>query len=144
MKTLKMMLVVAGLFLAAPLFAQRGVQSDIPFDFYVGNSQLMPSGTYQITPCAANVAVVRNCDSGVSVFHLTHPSGKEDKVRGKLVFHKYGDKYFLKEVRGPSLSTNLAIPETKNEKKARADMATVTTFETITVPNPDESAPPKQ
>ncbi len=144
MKTLKMMLVVAGLFLAAPLFAQRGVQSDIPFDFYVGNSQLMPSGTYQITPCAANVAVVRNCDSGVSVFHLTHPSGKEDKVRGKLVFHKYGDKYFLSEVLGPAYSTSVVLPLAKNEKKVRADMATVTAYETITVPKEEETKPPKQ
>jgi len=144
MKNLKLSLAIAGLFLAGPLFAQEGVQAKVPFSFYVGNSQLLTSGTYRIAPCATHVAVVRNCQSGVSVFHITNPGDQKDVGQGKLIFHKYGDKYFLKEVRGPSLSTNLAIPETKNEKKARADMATVTTFETITVPNPDESAPPKQ
>ncbi len=52
MKTLRMTLAVAGLFLAGPLFAQQqSVETKVPFSFYVGNSQLMPSGTYRITQC---------------------------------------------------------------------------------------------
>ena len=144
MKTLRMTLAVMGLFLAGPLFAQQGVQAKVPFSFYVGNSQLMPSGTYRIAPCSTHVATVRNCSSGVTVFHMTRPEDKKVQEQGKLVFHKYGDKYFLKEVQGPSLSTNLAIPETKSEKTARDEMATVTTFETITIPKPEDTKPPNQ
>jgi len=144
MKTLRMTLAVAGLFLAGPLFAQQGVQATVPFSFYVGNSQLMPSGTYRITPCSAHAVVVRHCDEGVAVMHLTRPNDKESKEKGKLVFHKYGDKYFLSEVQGPSLSTGLVLPVAKNEKKAQDEMATVRTFETITVPKGDESKPPNQ
>lgn len=144
MKTLRMSLAVAALFLAGPLFAQQGVQAKVPFSFYVGNSQLMPSGTYRIAPCAPHVATVRNCESGVTIFHMTQPNDKENKEKGKLVFHKYGDKYFLKEVKGPSLTSDLAIPETKNEKKARGEMATVTTWETITIPKAEETEPPQQ
>ncbi len=144
MKALKFTLAVAGLFLACPLFAQQGVQARIPFGFYVGNSHLMPSGTYRIAPCSAHVATVRNCKSGVTIFHLTQPNDKMVEERGKLVFHKYGDKYFLKEVRGTTMSTNLAIPETKNEKAARNEMAIVTTYETITIPKDNENTPPDQ
>ena len=43
MKTLRMTLAVAGLFLAGSLFAQQGVQAKVPFSFYVGNSELMPT-----------------------------------------------------------------------------------------------------
>lgn len=144
MKTLRMTLVVAGLFLAGPLFAQQGVKATVPFSFYVGNSQLMPSGPYRITPCSASAVVVRHCDEGVAVMHLTRPVDKESKDRGKLVFHKYGDKYFLSEVQGPSLSSGLVLPIAKNEKKAQDEMATVTTFETITIPKEQETKPPNQ
>lgn len=144
MKTLRMTLAVAGLFLAAPLFAQQSVQATVPFSFFVGNSQLMPSGTYRITPCSANAVVVRNCNEGVAVFHLTQPSDKDLKEKGKLVFHKYGDKYFLSEVKGPALSTGLVLPVAKNEKKVQDEMATVRTFETITVPKVEETKPPNQ
>jgi hypothetical protein len=144
MNTLKLSIAIAGLFLAGPMFAQMGVQAKVPFSFYVGNSKLMPAGTYQVAPCSTHVATVRNCQSGVTVFHITNPGDKKDVGQGKLIFHKYGDKYFLKEVRGQSLSSNLAIPETKQEKQARDELATVTTFETITVPKGDEAAPPNQ
>ena len=66
--------------------------------------------------------------------HLTQPTDKDSKDKGKLVFHKYGDTYFLSEVSGPSLSTGLVLPVGKNEKKVQEEKATVTTFETITVP----------
>ena len=144
MKTLKMTLAVAGLCLAGPLFAQQAVQATVPFSFYVGNSQMMPSGTYRITPCASNAVVVRNCNEGVAAMHLTQPTDKQSKDQGKLVFHKYGDMYFLSEVSGPSLSTGLVLPMGKNEKKVQEEKATVTTFETITVPKADETKPPNQ
>jgi hypothetical protein len=144
MNPLRMTLAIAGLFLAGPLFAQQSVQAKVPFDFYVGNSQLMHSGTYRIAPCATHVATVRHCESGVTIFHLTRPDDKKVEDRGKLVFHKYGDKYFLKEVHGTSMSTSMTIPETKNETTARDEMATVTTYETITIPKADENKPPDQ
>jgi hypothetical protein len=144
MKTLKITLAMAALFLAVPSFAQQGVQAKVPFSFYVGNSQLMPSGTYRIAPCSTHAAMVRNCNSGVTVFHMTRPEDKKIEEKGKLVFHKYGDKYFLKEVQGPSFSNKLVLPESKSEKTARDEMATVTTFETITIPKAEETNPPNQ
>lgn len=144
MKTLRMTLAVAGLFLAGPLFAQQTVQATVPFSFYVGNSQLMPSGTYRITPCSVHAVEVRNCNEGVAVLHLTLPGDKTKKDKGKLVFHKYGDKYFLSEVKSPSLSTDLVLPVAKNEKKVQDEMATVRTFETITVPKEDKTKPPER
>ncbi len=82
MKTLRMTLAIAGLFLAGPLLAQQGVRATVPFSFYVGNSQLMPSGTYKITPCSAKgtpMVEVRNCNEGVAALHLTQPTDKTSK-----------------------------------------------------------------
>jgi len=141
MRTLRMTLAVAGLFLAGPLFAQeQAVQATVPFSFYVGNSQLMPSGTYKISQCTnAPAVVVRNCNEGIATVHVTQPADKVSKDNGKLVFHKYGDTYFLNEIQGPSLSTGLVLPIAKNEKKLQEDKATVTTFETVTVPKPHDT-----
>jgi len=132
---------MAGLFLAGSLFAQQSVQATIPFDFHVGNSEVMPSGTYRIAPCSTNVVVVRNCNSGIAVLQVTQPG--ENKDQGKLLFHKYGDKYFLSEVQGLA-SGGIVVPMTNNEKKVKAEKASVTTSETITVPKETETKPPNQ
>lgn len=146
MKTLRMVLAVAGLSLAGSLFAQYGVEATVPFSFYVGNSQLMPSGTYRISPCIPNAVVVRNCNDGLAVFHATRRGDKDSKAKGKgkLLFHKYGDTFFLSEVQDPSLPIGLVLPITKHEKKVQQEMATVRTFETITVPKEDETKPPNK
>ncbi len=88
--------------------------------------------------------MVRNCNEGVAAVQMTRPTDKQSKDQGKLVFHKYGDTYFLSEVQGPSLSTGLVVPMTKNEKKVQEDKSSVTTFETVTVPKADKTNPPKQ
>jgi hypothetical protein len=143
MKTLKLALVVVAMFVAAPLFAQWGVEATVPFSFYVGNSQLMPSGTYRIA-CSANRVLIRNCDGGGTVMHLTLPSDKRSKEKSTLKFRKYGDIYFLSEAQGPTLSTGLVIPVEKNEKKVQNDEARVRTFETITLPKGAENKSPDQ
>jgi hypothetical protein len=144
MKVLRMTIAVAGLLLAGPLFAQQGVQADVPFSFYVGNSKLMPPGTYRIAPCSAHAIQIRHCKLGVSVFHLMMPTDKQTKEEGKLVFHKYGDTYFLSEVEDPALSNGLVLPVSKSEKKVKAEKATVTTYQTITIPKEEEPNPPEQ
>lgn len=143
MKALRIIMAVAGLLLAGSLFAQQSVQAKVPFGFYVGNSKLMPPGTYRISPCSANAVEVRHCEQGVTVLHLSQRTDKDLKERGKLVFHKYGDTYFLSEVQAPNLTSGLVLPVSKSEKKAKADMATVTTYETITLPKQEEQKPPQ-
>ena len=144
MKVLRMTIAVAGLLLAGSLFAQQGVQADVPFSFYVGDSQLMPPGTYRIARCSAHAIQVRHCKLGISVLHLALPKDKEVKEEGKLVFHKYGDTYFLSEVQSPTLADGLVLPVSKSEKKVQTDKATVTTYQTITIPKEEEPNPPKQ
>lgn len=147
MKALRMILALAGLSVAGSLFAQHGVQATIPFSFYVGNSQLMPSGTYRVTPCFPNtnaVVTIRNCNNGVAVFHVTQTGENDSKGKGKLLFHQYGDRFFLSEVQHPSLSTGLILPVSSNEKTVQNETATVRTYETITVPKEDETTPPNK
>ena len=129
----------ASLFAGGSLFAQEAVvEAKVPFDFVVANSSL-PAGTYRIgacpSPLATQVTTVRNCDTGQAVFNQSIPEHGQAQYPGKLVFYKYGDLYFLKEVHGPWAGTNVSVPESRREKAARLEYATVRTWEEIIVPN---------
>jgi hypothetical protein len=105
MKGLK--LAVCALFLAAavaaPLPAQTlDLRANIPFEFYVGN-QVLPAGNYQIDTRLANgVARIWNLDTNRSVVLLVQKDqvpawmSREEAV---VVFHRYGERYFLSDVR---------------------------------------------
>ncbi|MFP5235357.1 MAG: hypothetical protein ACLGSD_05600 [Acidobacteriota bacterium] len=138
MKRIVLALSAFGLLAAGSLCAQDAIRVDVPFAFYVGESQLMPAGAYNVSPCSAEILKIRHCEEGISVMQLMHPTGEPNAHQGKLVFHKYGDHYFLREVRGLPVSSSVKLPVTEHERSAQADLATVTTFETITIPKSDE------
>lgn len=134
---------IAGLTLLASgaLFAQRAVQATVPFDFYVGSSQLLPSGTYRVAPCGALMIQVRNCTESTSAMNLVGLTGEQGNGDASLVFHRYGDTYFLTAVNGPGKFRGMMLPKSKHEKEHESELATVRTTETITVP---KQAPPPQ
>jgi hypothetical protein len=87
---------------AGQCYAQRtSLKADIPFAFQVGN-KTMPAGEYLIQrglDWDGRLQLVRRADSSASAMALTIPV---DAERGKsepvLVFHKYGNSYFLSEI----------------------------------------------
>lgn len=92
---------------AASLMAPTGVsaearqQATIPFDFTVGE-RLLPAGTYVIKPLTNDVVEVHGWKGKtlVSTMILVKPTDQVGKNPNKLVFHRYGDQYFLSEIRG--------------------------------------------
>ena len=135
----------AATFLAGgTLFAQRAVRATVPFDFYVGQ-KMMPAGTYDLAPCSTttpNVLKVQHCAEGIAVLHLMHPSGTQPKETGVLVFHRYGEKYFLNEVQGLR-GANMMLPVGPLEKSVQTENAQVRTYEEVTIPKPEEPKQPQ-
>lgn len=127
---------------AGSLYAQDLVQVTIPFDFHVGKTA-MPAGTYNIGPCAQNVMLVRHCTSGVAAMQIANPSGDQAQEHGSLIFNKYGEKYFLNEVKGLPISGDLKLTVSAFEKKVQDEYATVRTYEKVTLPEPPEQQLPK-
>jgi hypothetical protein len=70
--------------------------AEIPFSFSV-NGVTLPPGDYFVSPGvpAPGMVVLRGTGS---VLATTIPSGVRDDRGPRLVFHKYGDDYFLREV----------------------------------------------
>jgi len=103
----------------------RAVKATVPFDFTVGNT-LLPAGSYTIAAEDTGVIKIRNTDGRIVLLSTTTPDGKEAKT-GELVFNKYGDQYFLREILCASADMNMAVPASKQEKRAREQEASLNT-----------------
>jgi hypothetical protein len=96
------------------------VGATVPFSFTV-NGTTLPAGTYKIGSDVgrANVLSIRDRQSNVNIFAMGQmDSGKPGA--GKLVFHRYGDNYFLSGICYPNSSTRIQLPVSKLEKRTRA------------------------
>ena len=76
----------------------QGLRANVPFRFTVGNNAL-PAGAYQLV-MGDQVVRITNGDDQAGIVGLS--SRKDATGQPKLVFHKYGDQYFLAES-GPIL-----------------------------------------
>lgn len=117
---------VLSLFLAAgSAFAQsQEVRAKIPFDFVV-NKITMPAGTYSIdrTGMATNAVVIRGLDCKAAQFVLTTKRGSTTiNQQSKLVFHRYGDRYFLSQVWVEGTSHVSLMPKSNLESEVALDL----------------------
>ena len=123
MKTLRMTLAVAGLFLAGPLIAQS-VQATVPFSFYVGNTAL-PAGSYVVRPVMHNVLAIQNAETKATAVTIM-PVGVQaaSPQNTKLVFHRYGNTYFLSQVwQGLGRSEGFQLVPSKGEREIATKVA---------------------
>ncbi len=84
---------------AAGAYAQDKVSADVPFEFAVGGKTL-PAGTYTIGRASANrpgMLLLHGEDGNGNVVYA--PADFDGREAGtKLVFHRYGNHYFLRAV----------------------------------------------
>lgn len=95
------------------------IRAEIPFDFSVGSKKL-PKGEYTIETVndAGGVLLIRNVKKGKAL-NFTVVRGKElEKPKSKLIFHRYGDQYFLARIWDDSSNTVLKLDKSKAEKRA--------------------------
>jgi len=98
------------------------VQATIPFNFTVNGSQL-PAGNYTLGSDITSPRIVKISDrtQRVHVMVLSMPSADERGKVNQLVFHKYGNQYFLSEIRSRESGINVQLATSKQEKKARTE-----------------------
>ena len=113
---------VATLLMAGSALAQDHVATaNIPFSFTI-NKRVLPAGNYTLGGDSnmSNVLSLMNREKGVHVLvmSVTVPSAWADS--STMIFHRYGNEYFLREIRSSDPSTDLRFPITGAEKRARA------------------------
>jgi hypothetical protein len=117
---------VVSILAAGPASAKSvdGLRAQIPFDFHVGD-RVIPAGDYVVSAMTDDEKTlrIRAAGGGESAATLTSPklakSGSESAPR--LVFHRYGDQYFLSAVWGDG-ETGRALPESKQERSLRREL----------------------
>jgi hypothetical protein len=133
---MKKQIAVAVAMLAAAIAAGQcyaqpiALKADIPFVFQVGNKP-MPAGEYwvqRVNDGDRGLQLIRRTDSSANALALTNPvdakNGKSDPV---LVFHKYGNSYFLSEIwTGESQGRLLLKSEREKELSREATGSEVT------------------
>lgn len=94
------------------------VQAKIPFAFIV-RTRVLPAGTYRISADGTGLVQIRAIDK--TAMELSTGYARYDRVKepGKLIFTKYGDQYFLREILCDSAMINVEIPASKLETVAR-------------------------
>jgi hypothetical protein len=125
-------IIAVTLFAASSLLAGQNmsaqsntVQAKVPFAFTV-NNKVVPAGTYTISKLNSNAVLIRNWEGHVSMMSLTHNHNDLKRApRSVLVFAKYGDRYFLHDIRNTSEEMNLSVVASKAEKSIQTREAAV-------------------
>lgn len=98
-----------------------GLRANIPFAFSVGNTQL-PAGKYSVSRVLPNsgdsLIEISSLAGKASAFRTTIPvtTGKP-RDKATLVFHRYGDQYFLFQVWAAGVSTGLTFSPSRSERE---------------------------
>jgi hypothetical protein len=100
---------------------QYKLTANIPFEFTVMDKKL-PAGKYSISRAQqANgdlVIQIVSEDRRENVSRLTIPVVTRDPAKeGMLVFHQYGDEYFLFEIWPAGGNTGRALPRSRAERE---------------------------
>ncbi len=101
-----------------PARAQTGeLKASIPFSFYAGG-QDFPAGEYTIQRDPANTALIHLSDgAGHTLTTFTIRAVRQPENGPKLIFNKYGDEYFLSEVRWMRSTEALQLPQSSRERE---------------------------
>jgi hypothetical protein len=105
----------------AQLGQSQKLVTNVPFAFRVGQ-KLIPAGQCVVerTGTIGHLLLVRNFEAKTSQFVLPRASGNAVSSTNALVFHKYGDRYFLAGIKIQGSDSNYQIPESKAEAEVQA------------------------
>ena len=116
-----LMVLIVSMLAVAPVSAQSvKLVADIPFEFVAG-STTFPAGEYSVEPMGSigsHVVLVRSTDLRSSAALQTIAVWARDpQAKGKLVFNRYGDTYFLSQIWSPGYSTGRELSKSRLERR---------------------------
>jgi hypothetical protein len=99
--------------------AQQSLVINIPFDFVAGNTQLAAGEyTVKVSVPTHSLILISRKDSTASAFINTYAAvSSTPQAESKLVFNRYGDRYFLSQVWSEGNSQGRQLVKTSREKE---------------------------
>lgn len=98
----------------------QAVRATVPFSFTAGGAQF-PAGVYTIIHDSPQMIRLKSEDKQQRVIVSSIGAYPETIGDNKLVFHKYGDRYFLSEVVNSASNLDVRLPISKLEKRAKTE-----------------------
>ena len=99
--------------------AQEAVLANIPFAFTAGQMTL-PAGEYRVQKLTndSSPLLIRSTDGdGASIVMTFAASANAPQDKSKLVFHRYGNRYFLAQVWTAGSARGRELPKSAKEKE---------------------------
>lgn len=109
----------------------HGVRADVPFDFIVGDKTI-PAGHITARGVTADMAAgplsIGNRDQGELALRVgRRVPGTNDSDQCKLVFHKYGNHYYLAQIWIPGRQA-WEVMKSKEERSLERELRSVKNF----------------
>jgi hypothetical protein len=107
--------------------SSRMVISNVPFEFVVGDTTL-PAGEYRINRALGHALTIRTKDASDSASLLTNDiQPRKDRRQARLIFHRYGERYFLAEVWSGADSMGWQLLKSRQERAIERENASLAT-----------------
>ena len=108
---------------------ENGLRANIPFDFTVAGKKFA-AGHYSITRATLTdgdlVLQVRGLDEQATVFPITSRiESLTSRDKSVLIFHRYGDEYFLAQVWAAGATTGRAFIKSPRERQLQREKQSV-------------------
>jgi hypothetical protein len=133
LKGLAMLMAVMAMAMVTAVASANGQaiasRANIPFDFAVGNHNL-PAGDYTVRSIRNSSDVLRIATYGTAknaTMQVTFPERDQDK-RSMLVFHRYGQRYFLAEV-WSAYGTGVHLTVSKEERAIQKELSRIAAYQ---------------
>ena len=121
-RILTLALMMTPLFVSAQLTSSQRLAANVPFQFRVGNT-LIPAGKCVVQRAGLDprTLVILNSIARASLFSTsTMGSVKQASSANAMVFHKYGERYFLAGIKVEGSNIVYQLPEGRAEAELRA------------------------
>lgn len=113
--------------LAANAQSASKVVADVPFAFVVGD-ETFNAGEYTLkaTNAPENGLMIQNANGKSETLRLTYPiEPKQNKRSARLVFHRYGQKYFLAEIWTGAGKVGRHLLKSRQERAIERELETI-------------------
>lgn len=136
--TIAIMMFMAGVAMSAEaqVSGSQRMRARIPFAFNVGAKSL-PAGEYNITvlnpTSARKVLQIRSTDGRLSAIIQTNENNANMPEQAKLVFNRYGDRYFFAQAQMAGDSVKLAAVKSNAERTTEHGVASKAKKATVTI-----------
>ena len=101
------------------------LRATIPFDFNL-RGKTLPAGKYEIRRIAdspESLMIYNSENHQTVVFETDAVQSRQIAHKGEILFHRYGDSYFLYEIWTPGLDMGRELPPSRAERRLERESA---------------------